>query len=377
MASVTLGQPIDMNGVYSYTLTYHNYRQTGSGSGWSYHGPVVFYTPGGVVDVGAILTIEIFPIPFQLLEFPSPITHISVGGAYTVGAPAIPSQPVYGAGWLGTQWIGERVTVDFPFLLRGSDSITGSSGADKLLGFGGWDSISGLSGNDLILGGAGNDFINGGTGDDIINGGVGIDTLAGGAGDDLLILNTAADVVTENPGEGSDTVRLTYNVTVPTLIDLSSMYGGNVEHAQVIGSGRFNLTGNEAANRLIGNGSNNILIGGAGDDWLDGRQGGDTLIGGLGDDTYIIDNPRDRFTEEADEGTDTMQINRSVDLNSAPFVEIENVVLTGAAALNATGDSGNNTLTGNAGANILSGGAGNDTLNGSVEIGRASCRERG
>jgi len=61
-----------------------------------------------------------------------------------------------------------------------------------------------------------------------------------------------------------------------------------------------------------------------------------------------------------------VQINRTVDLNVAPFAEIEHVVLTGAAALNATGDGGNNQLTGNSGANILLGGDGNDTLNGGL-----------
>src|SRR3972149_2433171 len=67
-------------------------------------------------------------------------------------------------------------------------------------------------------------------------------------------------------------------------------------------------------------------------------------------------------TEAGGEADDALLINRNVDLNLAPFTEIEHVTLTGTAALNATGDGGDNALTGNSGANSLSGGAGADTL---------------
>jgi Ca2+-binding RTX toxin-like protein len=42
----------------------------------------------------------------------------------------------------------------------------------------------------------------------------------------------------------------------------------------------------------------------------------------------------------------------------------ENLVLTGSAAINGTGNTRANVLTGNAGANLLAGGHGNDTLSG-------------
>jgi hypothetical protein len=43
---------------------------------------------------------------------------------------------------------------------------------------------------------------------------------------------------------------------------------------------------------------------------------------------------------------------------------VENLTLTGAAAINGTGNAGNNVITGNSGNNILNGGAGIDTLTG-------------
>ena len=224
--------------------------------------------------------------------------------------------------------------------------------------------LTGNALNNLLSGLAGSDQLDGGAGNDQLDGGLGIDAMTGGSGDDLFILDTSADTVIEASGEGSDTVRLAYNVAGPTLITLTSAYGGNVENVQVTGLGVFNLTGNAAANSLTGNASSNILIGGAGNDTLNGGLGADNMTGGLDDDTYVIDNLGDTITEVAGEGIDTVHINRSVDLTQSPFIEIENVVLTGIAALNATGDGGNNLLTGNSAANILTGGAGDDTLTG-------------
>ena len=45
---------------------------------------------------------------------------------------------------------------------------------------------------------------------------------------------------------------------------------------------------------------------------------------------------------------------------------VENLILTGTAAINGTGNALANILTGNAGANILDGGAGADTMSGGL-----------
>jgi Ca2+-binding RTX toxin-like protein len=47
---------------------------------------------------------------------------------------------------------------------------------------------------------------------------------------------------------------------------------------------------------------------------------------------------------------------------------VENLTLTGAAAINGTGNAGNNVITGNTANNLLNGGGGNDTLNGGAGI---------
>jgi len=47
---------------------------------------------------------------------------------------------------------------------------------------------------------------------------------------------------------------------------------------------------------------------------------------------------------------------------------VENLTLTGAAAINGTGNAGNNVITGNTANNLLNGGGGNDTLNGGAGL---------
>jgi len=97
-----------------------------------------------------------------------------------------------------------------------------------------------------------------------------------------------------------------------------------------------------------------------GNDTLNGGTGADTLIGGAGNDIYTVDNVGDLVVEAAGEGADIVNASVSYTLSS----EVENLTLTGTAAINGTGNSLANTLLGNAAANILSGGDGNDVLNG-------------
>ncbi len=109
---------------------------------------------------------------------------------------------------------------------------------------------------------------------------------------------------------------------------------------------------------LLGLGGNDRLLGGAGDDILDGGTGADAMSGGVGDDIYVVDDAGDGVSEGAASGTDTVESSISYTLGS----EVENLVLTGVAALDATGNGADNVLTGNAAANRIAGLAGDDQL---------------
>src|SRR5262249_15142182 len=103
-----------------------------------------------------------------------------------------------------------------------------------------------------------------------------------------------------------------------------------------------------------------IINGLGGDDTLNGAGGADTMVGGLGNDTYVVDNTGDVVTENANEGTDTVQASVTYTLAA----NVENLTLTGGGNISGTGNSIGNALTGNSGANVLTGLDGNDTLAG-------------
>ena len=82
------------------------------------------------------------------------------------------------------------------------------------------------------------------------------------------------------------------------------------------------------------------------------------MQGLAGNDTYVVNNLGDVVVEALNAGTDLVQSSISYTLAA----NVDNITLTGTTAINATGNTLNNTLTGNAGNNILDGGAGADTM---------------
>jgi Ca2+-binding RTX toxin-like protein len=289
-----------------------------------------------------------------------------------------------------------------------SDYLYGNVTDDILSGLGGDDSLTGGAGHDTLLGGSGVDELNAGTGNDTLDGGFGADVMIGGSGNDLYIVDDVGEAVTEQSGQGTDTVYSTITYTL----------GVNVEHLTLTGGSAVNGTGNAANNTLTGNSAANVLTGGAGNDiyvvgvgdtvveqtgggtdavqsslswtlgnnvenltltgdqaidgtgntmdniilgnnagnFLNGMQGKDRMTGGQGNDIYIVDNAGDVVTEKPNEGLDTILSSISYTLGA----NAENLTLTGTGAINGTGNSLNNVLIGNSAANRLTGGAGDD-----------------
>jgi VCBS repeat-containing protein len=124
------------------------------------------------------------------------------------------------------------------------------------------------------------------------------------------------------------------------------------------------LNSTAVADRLLGMGGNDTLNGNGGNDTLEGGAGNDRLVGGTGNDVYIfaVGGGTDTIVEVGPGGgTDTL---RSAVTVAALANHVENLVLTGGAAINGTGNTSDNKITGNTGANKLSGAGGNDTLDG-------------
>ena len=206
-----------------------------------------------------------------------------------------------------------------------------------LIGGVGNDNIQGFASDDILVGNGGNDTLVDGAGNDTLDGGTGADAMSGGIGNDAYFVDVTGDVVTENLNEGVDSVNTSISYTL----------GVNVENLTLTGSLANSGTGNALVNVLTGNSAANTLDGGA---------GADTMIGGAGNDIYTVDNGGDVVTEQVADGTDL--VNASVSYTLA--ANIENLTLTGSAAINGFGNAQDNVIAGNVSANTLAGAEGND-----------------
>jgi Ca2+-binding RTX toxin-like protein len=173
--------------------------------------------------------------------------------------------------------------------------------------------------------------ISGNANNNVLDGGAGADGMYGFAGDDTYYVDNAGDVASEIVGTGNDTVVST----------VSYALSDDIENLVLTGAGNDTGTGNALGNRIDGSQS----------------MGANLLVGGLGDDTYVL-GAGDTVFELTGEGSDTVVTSGSYSLSGS---EIDNVVLTGNANLDATGNALDNTLEGNGGNNRLIGDAGNDS----------------
>lgn len=188
------------------------------------------------------------------------------------------------------------------------DTIYGTNFDDILNQDGDPLSYPGTGGNDYVYGLEGNDRLYGGSGNDNLDGGVGNDRLSGGVDDDAL----------------------------------------------------FGDSGND---QLFGGTGSDYLYAGDGNDFLNGDTGADRMYGGAGSDTYYVDNVGDvaeETTNDALGGRDQVYSSATHTLGFG----IENLFMTGVAAINGTGNANGNSMFGNDANNILSGLEGDDAING-------------
>jgi Ca2+-binding RTX toxin-like protein len=193
--------------------------------------------------------------------------------------------------------------------------------------------------NDTILGNAGDNTLVGGAGADQLNGGLGFDRaeyIGSSAG---VSINLATQTASGGDALGD------------ILTSIEDLTGSNFNDV---------LAGSAEANFLFGQGGADHLIGLDGDDLLDGGAGADLMSGGAGNDSYVVDDAGDAIAEAIAGGIDFVEASISFTLGSG----LEDLTLTGAAALSGTGNSLDNFITGNSATNTLTGNGGNDALDG-------------
>ena len=208
----------------------------------------------------------------------------------------------------------------------------------------------------------------------ILDGGTGKDTMRGGSGNDFYVVDNVGDVVEELGSDSGDEVKsATVRFTAIAGIEHYTYLGTaawafvatSADNKIAGGAGADQLNGANGNDTLFGNAGNDLLIGGLGDDWLDGGLGNDTMKGGAGKDTYVVNAAGDKIDEEgnADNG-DLVRSSVTINLTTLGAGLIEDTILLGATAINATGNSSLNHLIGNNSANILDGKGGADFLEG-------------
>lgn len=289
-----------------------------------------------------------------------------------------------------------------------ADNLLGGEGDDTLNGLGGADNIYGFTGNDILIGGAGDDTLVGATGNDIYEvteagdvvveqagegsdtvfshldtytltanvevlslagaarvgignslantlvgtagnnvliGGGGVDTMIGGQGDDAYEVTDIGDRVTENVGEGTDTV---YSYLDTYVLE------ANVERLELAGRARTGET-SFGGGTIVGNALDNTLV---------VRGGSAVLVGGAGNDTAVISGAtRSQFTITTESGiTTVVGGGRTITLAGIDRIQFSDQVVVLTSGQTLTGSSVGEVLEGADGYDTLYGQGGNDVL---------------
>lgn len=194
------------------------------------------------------------------------------------------------------------------------------------------------------------DYLDGFDGDDYLNGLAGADVMAGGDGSDTYVKDNVSDQVFENFDDalgGKDTLVSNFSENLSSYFSIENLSLAGVTFSE-------NLNG-------TGNAKNNVITGNSGKNTLDGKGGADTMDAGDGDDIYIVDNTGDKASESFNDALGGVDLVKSSVTHTLGF-GIENLTLTGSAAINGTGNGNDNVITGNSKNNLLKGLDGKDTL---------------
>jgi Ca2+-binding RTX toxin-like protein len=247
------------------------------------------------------------------------------------------------------------VTVAQDTVGAGSDTL---GGIENLIGSAFGDDLTGDAGANRIDAGDGDDTVAGGAGNDELIGGLGIDTLDYTALTNAIQVNLAVGFAIAGAQGGNDQISGFENANLGSGNDL--FVGDGLDNVARGNDGDDILFGAGGSDELSGGIGIDQLFGGDGGDLLDGGEGKDYMNGGAGDDVYVVDDSGDEVSEFGGSGIDLVKASASFVLGTG----VENLVLTGTAAINGTGNALVNNLTGNSAANILDGGAGNDVMTG-------------
>ena len=254
------------------------------------------------------------------------------------------SDTIWGAGGVDTLWGG-----------TGADSFvfreTGTSNADRISDF--------ASGSDKIVLDASKMTALGANGNFAAGDARFVANLSGAAQDagDRIIYETDTRQVWYDPdGTGVAARQLIATLQVgATLVSTDIVVEGGSAP-----SGGQTINGTAGNDSLAGGAGNDTINAFGGDDTINGGAGVDSMIGGEGADLYFVDNSADVIVEDQLGGMDLVNASASYALPAW----VNNLTLTGTAAINGTGNDIINVLVGNSAGNSLSGGGQDDTLDG-------------